>query len=72
MDHVSEPSEYDFRDGIIRIRRKDVELWKEDLGAKFTLVRFIVSRSVRSCGDRGRVGKIPGIGSGGRFPLGSS
>ena len=41
VDHVSEPGEYDFRDGIIRIKRKDLELWKKDPGAEFTLVRFI-------------------------------
>ena len=41
VDHVSEPGEYDFRDGIIRIKRKDLEVWKKDPGAKFTLVRFI-------------------------------
>ena len=28
---MSERSEYDFRDGIIRIRRKHVELWKKRL-----------------------------------------
>jgi hypothetical protein len=41
VDKVSEPGEYFFRDGIIRIKRKDLELWKKDPGAKFTLVRFI-------------------------------
>jgi hypothetical protein len=41
VDRVSEPGEYDFRDGIIRIKRKDLEIWKKDPDATFTLVRFI-------------------------------
>jgi hypothetical protein len=41
VDQVSEPGEYDFRDGIIRIKRKDLEIWKKDPDATFTLVRFI-------------------------------
>jgi hypothetical protein len=41
VDQVSEPGEYDFRDGIIRIKRKDLEIWKKDPDAMFTLVRFI-------------------------------
>ena len=41
VDQVSEAGEYYFRDGIIRIKRKDLEIWKKDPDAKFTLVRFI-------------------------------
>lgn len=41
LDQVSEAGEYYFRDGIIRIKRKDVEIWKKDPDAKFTLIRFI-------------------------------
>ena len=41
VDQISEPGEYDFRDGIIRIKRKELEIWKKDPDAKFTLVRFI-------------------------------
>jgi hypothetical protein len=41
VDQVSEPGEYDFRDGIIRIKRKHLEFWKKDPDATFTLVRFV-------------------------------
>ena len=41
VDQVSEPGEYDFRDGIIRIKWRDLEIWKKDRDAKLTLIRFI-------------------------------
>ena len=41
VDQVSEPGEYDFRDGIIRIKRKHLNIWKKDPDATFTLVRFV-------------------------------
>jgi hypothetical protein len=41
VDQVWEAGEYYFRDGIIRIKRKDLEIWKKDPDAKFTLIRFI-------------------------------
>ena len=41
VDQVSQPGEYDFRDGIIRIKWKDLEIWKKDRDAKLTLIRFI-------------------------------
>jgi hypothetical protein len=51
IDQVSEPGEYDFRDGIIRIKRKDLEIWKKDPDAKFTVVRFVpITGAVRIYG----------------------
>jgi hypothetical protein len=41
VEHVSEPGEYKFRDGIIRIKRKHLDVWKTDPDATFTLVRFV-------------------------------
>ena len=41
VDHVSKPGEYDFRDGVIRIKHRDLEIWKKDPDAKLTLIRFI-------------------------------
>jgi hypothetical protein len=41
VEHVSEPGEYKFRDGIIRIKRKHLNTWKTDPDATFTLVRFV-------------------------------
>jgi hypothetical protein len=45
VEHVSEPGEYKFRDGIIRIKRKHLNTWKTDPDATFTLVRFLPSTS---------------------------
>lgn len=41
VDQASEPGEYYFRDGIIRIKRKHLNIWKKDADATFTLVRFV-------------------------------
>jgi hypothetical protein len=41
VDKVSKPGEYEFRDGIIRIKPKHLEIWKKDPDATFTLVRFV-------------------------------
>ena len=41
VDKVLEPGEYYFRDGIIHIERKHLNIWKKDPDAKLTLVRFI-------------------------------
>ena len=41
VDQVSEPGEYAFRDGVIRIKRKHLDIWKKDPDATFTLVRFV-------------------------------
>ena len=41
VDRVSKAGEYGFRDGIIRIKHRDLEIWKKDPDAKFTLVRPI-------------------------------
>jgi hypothetical protein len=43
VEKVSEPGEYKFRDGVIRIRRKHLNTWKKDPDATFTLVRFVPS-----------------------------
>jgi hypothetical protein len=43
VEKVSEPGEYKFRDGIIRIKRKHLNTWKKDPDATFTLVRFVPS-----------------------------
>jgi hypothetical protein len=43
VEHVSEPGEYKFRDGIIRIKRKHLNTWKKDPDATLTLVRFVPS-----------------------------
>ena len=43
VEKVSEPGEYKFRDGIIRIRRNHLNAWKKDPDATFTLVRFVPS-----------------------------
>ena len=45
VEHVSEPGEYKFRDGIIRIKRKHLNTWKKDPDATLTLVRFVPSTS---------------------------
>ncbi len=41
VDQVSEPGEYAFRDGVIRIKRKHLNIWKSDPEATFTIVRFV-------------------------------
>ena len=41
VDKVSEPGKYYFRDGIIHIERKHLNIWKKDPDAKLTLVRFV-------------------------------
>jgi hypothetical protein len=41
VDQVREPGEYAFRDGVIRIKRKHLDIWKKDPDATFTLVRFV-------------------------------
>jgi hypothetical protein len=46
VDQVSEPGEYDFRDGIIRIKRTHLDIWKKDPDATFTLVRFVPTTGV--------------------------
>jgi hypothetical protein len=40
VDRVSEPGEYDFRDGVI-FKRKHLDIWKKDPDATFTLIRFV-------------------------------
>ena len=46
VDQVSEPGEYDFRDGIIRIKRTHLDIWRKDPGTTFTLVRFVPTTGV--------------------------
>jgi hypothetical protein len=41
VDRVSEPGEYYFRDGIIHIKRRHLNIWKKDPDARLTLVRFV-------------------------------
>src|SRR3984957_8925934 len=43
VEHVAEPGDYKFRDGIIRIKRKHLNTWKKDPNATLTLVRFVPS-----------------------------
>jgi hypothetical protein len=43
VEHVTEPGDYKFRDGIVRIKRKHLTTWKKDPDATFTLVRFVPS-----------------------------
>jgi hypothetical protein len=47
VDRVSKPGEYDFRDGIIQIRRKHLDIWKNDPAATLTLVRFVPTIGTR-------------------------
>ena len=41
VDKVLEPGQYYFRDGIIHIERRHLNIWKKDPDAKLTLVRFV-------------------------------
>jgi hypothetical protein len=41
VNRVSEPGEYDFRDGVIRIKCKHLDIWKKVPDATFTLIRFV-------------------------------
>jgi hypothetical protein len=43
VEHVAEPGDYKFRDGIVRIKRKHLTTWKKNPDATFTLVRFVPS-----------------------------
>jgi hypothetical protein len=40
VDQVSEAGEYAFRDGVVRIKRAHLAIWKKDPNATFTLVRL--------------------------------
>jgi hypothetical protein len=60
VDQVSEPGEYDFRDGIIRIKRTHLDIWRKDPGAMFTLVRFVPTTGVA---------QIYGLMAAGQFAL---
>jgi len=41
VDQVGETGEYAFRDGVITIRRRHLEIWKRSPDTRFTLVRFL-------------------------------
>ena len=41
VDKVEEVGEYAFRDGVIIIKRKHLDVWKRSPDATFTLVRFV-------------------------------
>ena len=41
VDHVVVAGEYPFRDGIITIKSKHLNVWKKNPDAKFTLTRFL-------------------------------
>ena len=41
VDRVSKPGDYDFRDGVIHIKRKHLDVWKKDPNATFSLIRFV-------------------------------
>jgi hypothetical protein len=45
VDQVRETGEYTFRDGVITIKRKHLDIWKESPDATFTLVRFLPATS---------------------------
>ena len=47
VDQASEPGEYNFRDGMIQIRRKHLDFWKKDPTAMLILVRFLPTIGTR-------------------------
>ena len=45
VDQVRESGEYAFRDGVVRIKRQHLNIWKKDPNATFTLVRLLPTTS---------------------------
>ena|ERR1700687_5438787 len=45
VDQVGETGEYAFRDGVITIRHRHLEIWKRSPDTRFTLVRFLPATS---------------------------
>ncbi|MEA2918326.1 MAG: hypothetical protein QOJ15_10407 [Bradyrhizobium sp.] len=50
VDKVEEVGEYAFRDGVIIIKRKHLDVWKRSPDATFTLVRFVPASALPKYG----------------------